>query len=248
MSDIEDNEGYAAGDRSLFFVAMASSMLVLNFIGFGESYFLRLLDTDSSMSLTMHVHVALGFGLFALFVAQTFFAYRNRFAIHNKTGPIVAVLSLLLVVAGIGMIQEVAEGYISNPTEDQVIPALIQASSVWVSLFVEFSFAIFMGLAILLRAKGTAHKRLVFLAFVGITSPALARMGQFPVLGLSPAVFTLSSMLLLVAALAIYDFRSRGKVHVITLVGGAVQVVGLGLFAAVLPYTGVGQKVVLWLS
>lgn len=226
---------------------MASLMLVLNFIGFGESYFLRLLNPDTGMPVVMHIHAAVGFGLFALFVAQSFFVYRNRFAIHRKTGPVVAVLSLLLLVAGIGMIQESAEGYVSNPSEDQVVPMLIQASSVWVSLFVEMSFAIFMGLALLLRGNSMVHKRLIFLAFVGITSPALARMGQFPVLGLSPAVFTLTSMLLLTVALVVYDLRSRRKVHFVTLIGGAVQVLGLALCAAVFPYTSIGQKVILML-
>jgi len=237
-----------AGNRSLFFVVMACVMLMINFIGFREGYFVPLLSNNSTVSMVMHVHVALGFGLFALFVVQSFLVYRNRMATHRKTGPIAALIAILLVVAGAGMILEVAEGYSANPAEDQVVPMLIKASSVWVSLFVETCFAVFIGLAILLRSKSAYHKRLIYLAFVGISSPALAQIGLFPVLGLSPAVFTVSSMLLLVICLALYDLAIRRRVHLVTVVGGTVQIVGLGLCAAVIPYTEFGQSVILKLS
>lgn len=234
--------------RTSFFLLMAILMLALNLIGFHQSYFLQLLNLETSMSPVMHIHVALGFTLFILFIAQSYLAWKNRFATHKKLGPVAAIVALLLLIAGIGMIREVASGYIADPTEDQLGPMMIKASAVWVSIYVEACFALFMGLAIFLRGNGDYHKRLIFLALVGITSPALSRMSQFPVMGLSPAAFTLGSMLLLVIALAIYDLRSRKRVHWVTVVGGVVQIVGLGICAAVLPYTPFGERVILMLG
>ena len=234
--------------RSTFFVVLAAIMLAVNLIGFIESYFQPLLNSEAAMPLVLHLHAAIGFSLFALFLVQSILAFRGNLAAHRKIGPIVALASLVLLIAGLGMIRLSAEGYVENPAESQVVPMLIQASAVWVSIFVELAFAMFMGLAILLRRNSDAHKRLVFLAFVGISSPALTRMCQFLLPDLSPAVFTLSSMLLLVIALAAYDVKRRRRVHVITVLGGAFQVVGLTLFAAVLPYTPLGQRVILALS
>jgi cytochrome b561 len=80
-------------NRSVFFVLMAILVLILNLIGFHQSYFLQFLNPETSMSPVMHIHVALGFTLFILFIAQSYLAWKNRFATHKKLGPSVMTTS-----------------------------------------------------------------------------------------------------------------------------------------------------------
>jgi hypothetical protein len=75
------------------------------------------------------------------------------------------------------------------------------------------------------RRNREAHKRLMLLAYVNIVTAAIARLPA--VSAVNPLAFFGVAFLVVVAG-AVYDYRSRGRVHPVYLWGGS-------LFAASVP-------------
>jgi len=91
-------------------------------------------------------------------------------------------------------------------------------------------FAPFVGLAIAQRHNPQSHKRWMLLATVNLVPAAIARWPG--VLPLGPlAFFGLTD--LFVIALAIWDFRARGRLYPVTLWGGLLIIVSQPLRLAV---------------
>ena len=86
-----------------------------------------------------------------------------------------------------------------------------------VPLFDMALFATFTALAIARRRDAQSHKRLMLLATVNLVTAAIARWPMIGALG-PPAYFGLTD--LFVIALAVWDFRTRGRLHPVTLWGG----------------------------
>jgi hypothetical protein len=83
-------------------------------------------------------------------------------------------------------------------------------------------FAAFVGMAVARRRDIQAHKRYMLLATVNLMSAAIARWPVVVSAG-SPTPFLGLADLYLVA-MVVYDRRSRGRVHPVTLWGGALVV------------------------
>jgi len=91
-----------------------------------------------------------------------------------------------------------------------------------VPIFDMILFASFVTLAVVKRRDAQSHKRWMYLATVNLTTAAIARWPA--VLPLGPlAFFGLTD--LFIVALAIYDFRSRGRLHPVTLWAGLALIV-----------------------
>jgi hypothetical protein len=91
-------------------------------------------------------------------------------------------------------------------------------------------FAGFITAALTLRRDKESHKRLMLLAYVSIIVAALARLPGVLPLG-PPAFFGLA--LLFVVAGAVYDYRSRGRVHKVYWIGGTILVASIPLRLAI---------------
>jgi hypothetical protein len=89
-----------------------------------------------------------------------------------------------------------------------------------IPLFDMALFATFVTLAVVRRRDVQAHKRLMVLATVNLLGAAIAR---WPGMSGGPLVFYAFADLF-VLALAAWDFRSRGRLHPVTLWGGLVIV------------------------
>jgi len=86
-------------------------------------------------------------------------------------------------------------------------------------------FALFVGFAIANRNRPDYHKRYMLLATINVVFPAMARMtGLLPFLprGVLDAMIIANVFL---AALALFDLRSGGRLHPVTLWGGALTLV-----------------------
>jgi hypothetical protein len=91
-----------------------------------------------------------------------------------------------------------------------------------VPIFDMILFPTFVWLAIAQRRNPQTHKRWMLLATVNLITAAIARWPG--VLDLGPlAFFGLTD--LFVVALAIWDFRTRGRLHPVTLWGGLLIIV-----------------------
>jgi hypothetical protein len=82
-------------------------------------------------------------------------------------------------------------------------------------------FPVFVGLAVAWRRQAQSHKRLMLLASIAMLPAAVARLPG--VIGGSPLLFFGLTDALLIP-LAIWDYRSRGRLYPVTLWGGLALV------------------------
>lgn len=210
--------GHASAERR-FFTGIALVILATVLVGFGRSFFLRPLfpDWPSPPEPIFYVHGAVFTAWIVLLVTQVSLVAGGRTELHRRIGPFGAVLAIAMVVLGtLGALIAAgrAEGFVGVP-----VPPL---QFLAIPLFDMVLFAAFVWLAISQRYNAQSHKRWMLLATVSLVTAAIARwpgVAQFGPL----AFFALTD--LFVIALAIWDFRSRGRLHPVTLWGGLAIIV-----------------------
>ena len=202
-----------------FFTGIALAMLATVIVGFSRSFFLRPLfpDWPSPSETIFYVHGAAFTEWIVLLVALTSLVASRRTELHRKIGPYGAALAAAMVVLGtVGAL--VAARRATGFTQVPIPPLQFLA----IPIFDMILFAAFVWLAIAQRGNSQTHKRLMLLATVNLVTAAIARWPG--VLPLGPlAFFGLTD--LFIVALAIWDFRTRGRLHPVTLWGGLLIIV-----------------------
>jgi hypothetical protein len=194
--------------------------------GFGPTYYLRFFSggpeatiSNGPFTALIHTHAALFTAWVLLFLVQTTLVARWRVAAHRRLGVAGAFLAFAMVVSGtLAAIATAKRG--AAPGGGDPLAFLI------IPLFDMILFAGFVGSALAFRRDGERHKRLMVMAY---TSIMVAAVGRLPgVLALGPPAFFGLTLLFVVAA-AIYDLRSRGRVHAVYLLGGAILIASVPL-------------------
>jgi hypothetical protein len=205
----------------LFYGGMALAMALTVLVGFGPTYYLRLVGDGPRATVSggpftalVHLHGALFTSWIVLFVVQTALVASHRVAVHRRLGIAGAALAAAMVVVGLmTAIRTAARGgappgvpplaFLAIPFFDMVLFAsLITAALVW-------------------RRDKETHKRLMLLAFISLLAAAVARLPG--VLPLGPLAFYGFGYLFIVVAM-LYDFGSRRRVHKVYVWGGALMV------------------------
>lgn len=202
-----------------FYTGMAIAILVTVGVGFSRSFFLRPLfpDLHSPSESIFYVHGTAFTAWIVLLLAQTSLVARGRTDLHRKVGPFGVVLAASMVVLGtLGAL--IAARRATGFTDVPVPPLQFLA----IPLFDILLFTLFVGLAIAMRRNSQSHKRCMLLATVNLATAAIARWPGVFNFG-PPAFFGLTD--LFVVALAIWDFRTRGRLHPVTLWGGLLIIV-----------------------
>lgn len=215
----------AQRDR-VFYSSMAIVMLLTIVAGFAPTYFLKFFG-DAPMTTisgrpftsTVHLHGALFTAWIALFLVQTALVATHRVAVHRKLGILGAVLAGMMLVAGTATAIQSAQRGTS-------VPGIDPLSFLAIPLGDMLMFGTFVTLAVAMRRKKEAHKRLMLLAYISIATAAVARLPR--ILPLGPLVFFGLTFLFLLAGIA-YDFLSRRKVHPAYIWGGGALVLSVPL-------------------
>lgn len=224
MSDSEGNQarvavGEAQGGhdaRNLFFVGMASVLLLIVAVGFAKSFYLRhMIHRNHAVSvlpgyITLHGVVLTCW--FLLFLVQCLLVASGRTRLHRSLGIAGAILAATLFILSMLV----------------VVRSVVRETSLVVfgDMVILLVFAILVTGAIWWRGKPDVHKRLMLVASIYIVAPAIARWpGAQSMLPLSVAV----PQLLLFAALIVYDVVSRRRVHAATAWGLALYVAATGV-------------------
>ena len=202
-----------------FFTGMALAILATVMVGFSRSFFLRPLfpDWPSPSETIFYVHGGVFSAWIVLLVAQVSLVAGGRTELHRKIGPFGAVLAVVMVVLGtLGALIAArrSTGFVQVP-----LPPL---QFLAIPIFDMILFATFVWLAIARRRNPQTHKRWMLLATVNLVTAAIARWPGVPALG-PLAFFGLTDLFLI--ALAIWDFRARGRLHPVTLWGGLLVIV-----------------------
>ena len=218
-----------AYDR-LFYGSMAMVMGLTVVGGFARTYYgpiafggPRATLSGGPWTLVVHAHAALFTAWVLLFIVQTALVASRRVAIHRRLGIAGAILAAAMVVAGL-LIAIAAAARGSSPAGADPLEFLA------VPLFDLVLFSGFIIAALTLRRNKEAHKRLMLLAYVSIIAAATARLPGVVALG-PPAFFGMA--LAFVMAGAVYDFFSRGRVHRVYSVGGAILLISVPLRLAI---------------
>jgi uncharacterized membrane protein YozB (DUF420 family) len=210
-------DGRAAEHR--FFTGMAVALLIVVLVGFARSFFLRPLfpDLPSPAENVFYVHGVLFAAWIALLVGQTSLVATGRIATHRRLGAAGALLAVVMVTVGAYASLIAArrpEGFIGVP-----VPPL---QFLAIPVFDLLLFTLFVGLALVTRRDAQSHKRWMMLASIGLVTAAIARWPGVLELG-PPAFFGLTD--LFIVALGVWDYRSRGRLHAVTLWGGLLFIV-----------------------
>jgi uncharacterized membrane protein YozB (DUF420 family) len=210
-------------DRALserrFYTGMAIAILASVFVGFARSFFLRPLFPDhvSPAEPIFYVHGFVFSLWIVLFITQVSLIARGNVKLHRMIGPVAGIVVVAMVVLGIlGALT--AAGRPTGFTKVPVPPLQFFA----VPFFDMIVFPAFVVMAFIRRHNSQSHKRWMLLATLNIITAAIAR---WPVVeGLGPlAFFGLTD--LFIVALVIWDLRTRGKLHPVTLWGGLIMII-----------------------
>lgn len=207
----------ARRSERLFFGGLAAALLIMVFVGFAPTYFLREAYGSPALTPSLQVHGFLFTTWMVLLLVQTSLIAANQTAWHRRLGVAGAVLGVLMMAAGAYVAISRARAGLAIPPPPGLTPAVVLT----LPLATLVVFPALFGTALRFRRRTDIHKRLVIIATLELVTAAIARWPVISTLG--PVAFFGITDLFLVA-LAVYDFRTRGRIHPATLWGGLLLV------------------------
>ena len=198
-----------------FFSGAAWLMLASVLLGFGPTYYLAGVFNAPLPSRIIHIHGAVFSGWILLLIAQNSLAWAGRLDIHRKLGMAGFLLACLMVVVGwMAATDRLARGTAPPGLDTYFFYIVPMTDMVIFGTLIFFAFRA--------RRDPSAHKRIIYVATVGVLIAAIAR---FPLHWLfhNAAHAAIASYAFLLALVA-YDLWSMRKVHRATLWAGALLI------------------------
>jgi hypothetical protein len=160
-----------SSDRRFYtWVAIGAAFVI--FVGFAQTYYLKLLFGTPPLRPLLHLHGLVMSAWFVLFFVQVRLVAVHRTDLHRRLGVAGAILAGLAVMVGARV--AVVQGHLHLIHNDvSVEPPLALLP---VTLGTLLLFASFVTAAILLRRRPDYHKRLMVLACVSILLPGIDRL------------------------------------------------------------------------
>ena len=157
--------------RDGFYGWVAIGTLLIVFIGFARTYFLKGVFGTSALSILLHAHAVLVTLWFVLFLIQTRLVAMRRIDLHRRLGVVAAVIATLVVLFGTAVAFSASKrGFLQNPASVRDI----RGFAILCGFLVDFS--VFVGAALYYRRRPEIHKRLMLLACCSILAPAIGRV------------------------------------------------------------------------
>ncbi len=213
--------------RSRFYTGMAVALLATVLVGFAPTLYLRDFFEVPHIAPRVWIHGAALTAWFVALVTQAMLVATRRVSLHRRLGWMGAATGIAAVITSV------------HVTLAAVAAETIMARTVWSNLANALAFTVFLAAAVLLRRDFETHKRLILLASIAFVQPAVARIVPWPPFasfGMPPLLTAMGVSLLFLAALAVHDLVTRGKLHGATLLGGtfliAVRTIAVFVVAA----------------
>jgi len=191
-----------------FFLTMAILGAITVFVGYFPSYYQKPLESvlplapSPALANIIHIHAAVMSTYILFFVLQTALVSVNRKALHMTLGWASVILIPTMVTLG-----TVAVIYAAKAGHKGVWPDIETAAAI--NIFDGYIYAILAAVAILLRSKPQAHKRLMLYSLVCLLAPAIARS---PAIRFGPAGVAIVVFAFLLAG-PVYDLITRRRFH-----------------------------------
>lgn len=205
--------------------------------GFGGAIARRLSSGAASVPAIVHLHAVVFTAWLAGYTAQVLFVRRANLALHRKLGVIMAGAIGVLLVLGVLTAYAVQRHNAGTPASD---PAFLSVQLGDLIGFIGLTAA-----AVVLRRDSAAHRRLMLLALLHVSTAGFARWLGGPVGGLFHfgdwgSSFWQTFVLLhftndlLILGLGAYDLATRGRLHPAYVAGVAwgfgMQALQVGLY------------------
>jgi hypothetical protein len=189
----------------IFFGGMAMLLCVIVFIGFFHTFFGAGFVQATLPSPVLRVHGIVFTAWMLLLVTQAALVSTGRVAWHRTLGIVAFGLPPLMIGLGVVAAIDALGRKVS-------IGPLDPATSLALPLVNITAFAIVIAAAWRARRRPDAHKRLVVLATVSLSTAALGRI-PWTQLDLPPAVGPVVGLAALILLLVAYDLLSLRRVH-----------------------------------
>jgi hypothetical protein len=219
-------------DNSFFFTYTVI-LLVIVFIGFAPSLFLRPAFDTPPIPPYLYLHGLILTAWFLLLIFQAWLIRKNHTALHKRLGYFIAAYGVFVIVGGLlATSNTVARGFGGAVFLDtdmaDIDPGMGAGISylefisgvVWANLAAMTTFAVMLSSAIFFRRQSDIHKRLILIATV-----AIARIARLELLGGEQGLFLPTTIFLLLATIIVHDFLTLGKAHRASLAGAGFLII-----------------------
>jgi hypothetical protein len=191
-----------------FYAAMALVLVVLVAAGFAPSFFVRDVSVAGPLPWPVIVHGIAGTAWVLLFAAQI-----ARVASHRGAGWAAAVVTALFVASGALVIAALERSHGAEPLAWRAPHLFTNGAPLTL-------FALLVAAGSWQRSRAARHKRLMLLAAVVLSPPAIGRLfGRLGLLELNLVAYAA-----LAFANAVYDWVAYGRPHAVSLLGAATLV------------------------
>lgn len=187
----------------IFFSVTALMMAATVYVGFAPTYYMAGIFRAPLPSTIIHIHGAAFSCWILLLITQTSLTSAGRVDIHRRLGLIGFGLASVMVILGVlASTDRLARGT-APPGLDPYFFYIIPLGDM-------FIFATLIFFAYRSRSDSAAHKRIIYVATVGLLIAAIARWPMPLVRGATRAAISSYVFLILLAA---YDLWSTRRIH-----------------------------------
>ena len=205
-----------------FFSWMSVAMAAVAFAGFARTYYLAGFNDGPKPTITpiVHIHGALATAWILLLIVQTRLIAYGRRDLHKLLGFAGVAIGAATIAVGMWVAIHSERRVHTPATADTLADPYVFLIFPFASIGL---FALFATLGVLNRQRSEAHKRYMLLATVSMIVPAMARLVTQTTHGaVAGVVGAMVIVNLFLIAMVVHDFYTRGRLHSVTLWGGAI--------------------------
>jgi len=219
-----------------FFPAMSSLLIVLVFLGFAPTYYLRPIAAGPIPGY-LHVHGAAMTMWFLLLFVQTALIATRRRALHRRLGIAGVCIAVVIVVLN-PLVVAWSVPHLMAGNGSTELTALIVVGD----LLVVGTFLVLVGLAIRWRRYPETHSRMLLLASLAVSGPAL---GRFSISLTGTPLPGLIALMVLPLLVVVHDGVMMKRVHPAS-AWGAAAIIGSLVISIAIANTAAGGAIVRW--
>jgi hypothetical protein len=223
-----------------FYAGVIAVAAVIVFVGFAPTFYLRSYFHGPTLPTLFVVHGVAFSAWMGLILTQSLLVRTGRVQIRRRLGIAGVLLAAAMVALGVQIARvAAAQGTIgllahAPPLEFLIIP-----------LGQVVIFGLLVASAILLRHRPEAHRRLMIVATLQLTAPAIVR-ASINLVHIASPIVAAAVMTLLVLACIVYDKRTRGRVHPVFAVIAPLTILSFPL-RILISHTQAWQSIAEWL-
>ncbi|PZN93837.1 MAG: hypothetical protein DCF31_11480 [Alphaproteobacteria bacterium] len=200
-----------------FFPGLIAIIWLIMLIGFVPEVVQRMNSDAEPFPLVIHAHAVVYFGWLTFLASQVVLVRTGNIAWHRRMGTVGVAMAIAVIILGPAAALTQQLSHVARQP-----PQFLGLQFANVIVFGGFVIA-----ALALRVQPAAHKRLMVvgtLALIGAGFGRVVRLvtGAPPPSTLIPGVYIAANVLLL--AIAIHDYRTRGRLHPVFLPAAALFV------------------------